>query len=190
MPLPTWSPDPNYRQAPTREFLFRNRHLDPGSEHSTDLRCLALSVCLLRNWWRHPDTYYHRNIVPPESVASLAIMNLAGGSNLIGYYMYHGGSNPIGKHSYMNEYTVPRISYDFQAPLHEFGQVADSYQHLRLVHLFLKTFGDILAPMTVSLPENAATITPENTKDLRYAIRAKGDSGFIFLNNYQDHVDT
>ncbi len=184
-----WSPDPNYRQAPTREFLFRNRHLDPvlGAQPTYDASRYPFVCCEIGGGIQ--DTYYHRPIVPPESVEALAVMNLAGGSNLIGYYMYHGGSNPVGKHSYMNEYTVPRISYDFQAPLREFGQVADSYRHLRLVHLFLKTFGDILAPMTVSLPENAATITPENTKDLRYAVRAKGGSGFIFLNNYQDHVD-
>ncbi|MBI1282679.1 MAG: hypothetical protein GC179_31430 [Anaerolineaceae bacterium] len=183
-----WSPDPNYRQEPTREFLFRNRHLDPvlNARPTYDASRYPFVCCEIGGGIQ--DTYYHRPLVPPESVAALAIMNLAGGSNLIGYYMYHGGSNPVGKHSYMNEYTVPRISYDFQAPLREFGQVADSFRHLRLLHLFLKTFGDILAPMSVTLPENAVTITPENTRDLRYSVRSKNGAGFIFLNNYQDHV--
>ncbi len=184
-----WSPDPNYRQEPTREFIFRNRHLDPvlGAPPSYDASRYPFVCCEIGGGIQ--DTYYHRPMVPPESVEALAVMNLAGGSNLIGYYMYHGGSNPVGKHSYMNEYTVPRISYDFQAPLREFGQIADSYRHLRLLHLFLKTFGELLAPMTVVLPENAVDIVPENTRDLRYAVRVKDDSGFIFLNNYQDHVD-
>jgi len=184
-----WSPNPDYRQAPTREFLFRNRHLDPvlNAQPTYDASRYPFICCEIGGGIQ--DTYYHRPIVPPESVEALAVMNLAGGSNLIGYYMYHGGTNPVGKHSYMNEYTVPRISYDFQAPLREFGQVADSYHHLRLLHLFLKTFGDLLAPMSVTLPENASAITPDNTRDLRFAVRSKEGAGFIFLNNYQDHVD-
>jgi hypothetical protein len=128
--------------------------------------------------------------VPPEAVEALAVMNLAGGSNLIGYYMYHGGTNPVGKHAYLNEYTVPRISYDFQAPVREFGQFSRSYGCLRPLHQFLKDFGDVLAPMTVTLPENAASITPEDTQTLRYGVRSKAGAGFVFLNNYQDHVET
>ncbi len=185
-----WSPDPNYRQAPTREFIFRNRHLDPvlNAPATYDASRYPYVCCEIGGGIQ--DTYYHRPIVPPQSVEALAVMNLAGGSNLIGYYMYHGGSNPVGKHSYMNEYTVPRISYDFQAPIREFGQTPDSYRYLRLLHLFLKTFGDVLAPMQVVLPEDASSITPEDTTHLRYAVREKDGSGFIFLNNYQDHVET
>jgi hypothetical protein len=104
--------------------------------------------------------------------------------------MFHGGSNPVGKHSYLNEYTVPRISYDFQAPIREFGQIAESYRRLRLLHTFLHDFGQLLAPMTVIVPDDASTITPDNTTDLRYAARSKDDAGFLFLNNYQDHVET
>ncbi len=184
-----WSPDPNYRQAPTREFLFRNRHLDPvlNAPPTYDPSRYPFVCCEIGGGIQ--DTYYHRPIVPPESVEALAVMNLAGGSNLIGYYMYHGGSNPVGKHSFMNEYTVPRISYDFQAPIREFGQIPDSYRYLRLLHLFLNTFGDVLAPMQVIVPSEANTITPEDTTHLRYAVRTKDDAGFIFLNNYQDHVD-
>jgi hypothetical protein len=184
-----WSPDPNYRQEPTREFLFRNRHLDPvlNAPPTYDPSRYPFVCCEIGGGIQ--DTYYHRPIVPPESVEALALMNLAGGSNLIGYYMYHGGSNPVGKHSFMNEYTVPRISYDFQAPIREFGQTPDSYRYLRLLHLFLKTFGDVLAPMQVVVPSEASEIVPEDTTHLRYAVRTKDDAGFIFLNNYQDHVD-
>ena len=125
-----WIPDPNYRQPPTREFLFRNRHLNPviNGSPTYDASKYPLVCCEIGGGIQ--DTYYHRNIVPPESVEALAVMNLACGANLIGYYMYHGGTQPVGKHTYMNEYTVPRISYDFQAPLREFGQVSDSYRSL------------------------------------------------------------
>lgn len=112
-------------EAPTREFLFRNRHLDPvGTQPTYDASRYPFVCCEIGGGIQ--STYYHRPVLRAELSAALAVMNLAGGSNLIGYYMYHGGSNPVGKHSYMNEYTVPRISYDFQAPLREFGQVADS----------------------------------------------------------------
>jgi hypothetical protein len=40
--------------------------------------------------------------------------------------------------------------------------------------------------MITVLPENAATIKPENVTDLRYAVRVKGNSGFLFVNNFQD----
>ena len=108
---------------------------------------------------------------------------------MIGYYMVHGGTHPVGKHSYMNEYTVPRISYDFQAPVGEFGQINPSYSCLRLLHSFLKDFGPLLAPMTVALPEDAAAITPDDTTSLRWVVRHQDGAGFIFMSNYQDHIE-
>lgn len=184
-----WSPDPNYVQPPTREFLFRNRALNPlmNGKPTYDPALVPFACCEIGGGIQ--DTYYHRNVVPPESVEALAVLNLAGGANLIGYYMYHGGSNPVGKHSYMNEFTVPRISYDFQAPIREFGQCADSYRYLRLLHTFLHDFGGLLATMDVVLPANASVITPEDTENLRWAVRVRENSGFVFLNNFQDHVD-
>jgi hypothetical protein len=53
-----------------------------------------------------------------------------------------------------------------------------------------KGLGDLLAPMSVVLPEGADEITPENTSDLRYAARSKDGAGLVFLNIYQDHVET
>jgi hypothetical protein len=184
-----WSPDPNYRQPPTREYLFRNRQQNPvlNGKPTYDAERYPYACCEIGGGIQ--ITYHHRPIVPPESVEALALMNLAGGANLLGYYMYHGGSNPVGKHSYLNEFTVPRISYDFQAPLREFGQTNHSYRGLRLLHLFLRDFGEVLAPMSVILPPDASAITPENTTDLRWSVRAKDGAGFVFLNNYQDHVD-
>jgi hypothetical protein len=184
-----WSPDPNYKQGPTREFIFRNRHLHPviNGEPTYDASKYPYACCEIGSGIQ--ITYYHRPVVPAEAVEALALVNLADGANILGYYMYHGGSNPIGKHSFMNEYTVPRISYDFQAPLREFGQAADSYRSLRLLHLFLKDFGELLAPMRVSLPSDASLITPEDNSRLRYAVRSKNRAGFLFLNNYQDHVE-
>lgn len=184
-----WSPDPNYRQPPTREFLFRDRYLHPvlNGEPTYDPTRYPYVCCEIGGGIQ--DTYFHRNVVPPESVEALALMNLAGGANAIGYYMFHGGTNPVGKRGYMNEFTVPRRSYDFQAPLREFGQFAQSYRALRLIHTFLADFGGLLAPMVVALPDDAASITPNNVTSLRFAARHKDGAGFLFLNSYQDHVE-
>ncbi|MCA0454815.1 MAG: beta-galactosidase [Chloroflexi bacterium] len=183
-----WVPDPDFQQPPTHEFLFRNRHAKPviNGDPTYDPSRYPYACCEIGGGTQ--DTYYQRNPVPPEAVEGLAFMNLAGGANLIGYYMYHGGTNPVGKHGYMNEYTVPRRSYDFQAPLREFGQFVPSYGALRLLHTFFADFGDLLAPMQVSLPQDASTIRPEDTASLRWALRSKDGAGFLFLNTYQDHV--
>lgn len=82
---------------------------------------------------------------------------------------------------------VPKISYDFQAPIGEFGLIRDSYQNLRVLHTFLKDFSSLLAPMETVLSEGYDRITPDNRETLRYAVRVKDNSGFIFMTNFQDH---
>ncbi|MGB3007285.1 MAG: hypothetical protein WBC06_12295, partial [Chitinophagaceae bacterium] len=81
---------------------------------------------------------------------------------------------------------LTKISYEYQSPLGEYGQVREGFHRLKLLHFFLKDFGDLLAPMTVLLPANASALKPDNIHDLRYAARVKGNSGFLFLNNFQD----
>ncbi|MBA2396060.1 MAG: beta-galactosidase [Ktedonobacteraceae bacterium] len=183
-----WNPDPDFVQEPTHEFLFRDRHRQPLAlaDVTYDATRYPYASCELGGGIQ--ITYHHRPIVPAECVQAMAITSLGSGANLLGYYMYHGGSNPIGKHAYLNEFTVPRISYDFQAPIREYGQLNESYHRLRILHLFLQDFGALLAPMEVILPENSTQVQPEDTTTLRYAARSKDGSGFLFLNNYQDHV--
>jgi len=134
------------------------------------------------------STYERRPIVPAESIDALINRCLGSGANGIGYYMYHGGSTPRGKYSFFNDeaYGYPKISYDFQAPIGEYGQTRDSFYRLKLLHEFLNTFGDILAPMQTVLPKTNDSIIPSNIKDLRYAVRQKEGSGFLFVNNFQD----
>lgn len=188
-PFQPWSPDPAFRQEPTREFLFRDRHVQPlpEGEAAYDAPGYPYAPCELGGGIQ--ITYHHRPTVPPECVQAQAIVALGSGANWLGYYMYHGGSHPVGKHSYLNEYTVPRISYDFQAPVREFGQLNASYHRLRALHLFLQDFGADLAPLMVSLPEGSAQLEPRTRETLRYSVRSRDGSGFLFLNNYQDHVD-
>jgi hypothetical protein len=136
-------------------------------------------------------SYHRRPMITPEDVAAAAVVKVGGGSNLLGYYMYHGGANPIGARSTMQESQetgypndLPVINYDFQAPLGQYGQSRPVYHALRPLHLFLQDFGARLAPMPLALPE----VTPGSLDDrttLRWAIRSDGERGFLFINNYQ-----
>ena len=136
--------------------------------------------------------YTRRPIVEQKSFDAMINRCLGSGANGLGYYMYHGGSTPRGERYYFSDeaYGLPKISYDFQAPIGEFGQVREGFQRLKLVNWFAQEFGDLLAPMTTVLPENAAMLKPENVTDLRYAVRIKDNSGFLFVNNFQDDLKT
>lgn len=180
----------NPSQKPTGEFIFVNYHddqADAGEFNPPYPRTKYPFACCemgggMQTW------YLSRFQVEPESVNAMSMVKLAGGCNFIGYYMFHGGTNPIGKTGYMNESTTPKITYDFQAPIGEFGQIRASNHLLRPLHAFLRRFGDRLAPMATVLSEGAANIAPTDANSLRFAVRTDGKSGFLFINNYQDHV--
>lgn len=136
-------------------------------------------------------TYNYRFILPYKSIDAMANIKLASGCNFLGYYMFQGGSNPKGKHgTFMNEAQSPKISYDYQAALGEFGQIRESYQRLKSVHSFCRTFAETFCHMQTVLPEGASQIDPSDTDTLRFAVRTDGHSGYLFLNNFQDHMET
>lgn len=136
--------------------------------------------------------YHRRPYLYPEDAYSLAVVKLGSGSNLLGYYMYHGGTNPEGigtlhetqRTPATNYNDMPVKNYDFQAPLGEFGQPYPHYYTLRKLHLFMQDYGELLAPMESYFP------CPQDIKKgddsfLRYAIRQKEGRGFVFINNYE-----
>ena len=136
--------------------------------------------------------YHRRPYIYPEDAYSMAIVKLGSGSNLLGYYMYHGGTNPEGL-TYLNETQrtiatnyndLPVKTYDFQAPLNEFGQKNPQYYLLRKIHLFMQDWGDVLAPMEASFPCKQ-DIEKGDDSFLRWSVRSKDSSGFIFINNYE-----
>lgn len=143
-------------------------------------------------------TSYHRRVyLYPEDAYSMALVKLGSGSNLLGYYMYHGGTNPEGKLSYLNEIQntkatnyndLPVKTYDFQAPLGEFGQTNPQYYTLRKLHLFMHDFGKLLAPMTARFPMAGKPQKQGDDSYLRWNYRCldekKGSSAFVFVNNY------
>ncbi len=140
-------------------------------------------------------TSYHRRVyMYPNDAYAMAVVKLGSGSNLLGYYMYHGGTNPEGKLTYLNENQrtvatnyndMPVKTYDFQAPLGEFGQINPVYYRLRPLHLFMHDFGEILTPMDAHFPCTKEPVKGDDSY-LRWSYRSLGgQSGFIFFNNYE-----
>lgn len=136
-------------------------------------------------------TYARRPRVDPASVAPLIVRTLGSGSNGIGYYMYHGGSTPVFGHFYSEERGgLPKINYDFQAPIGEFGQLRPHFHSLKPLHLLLESWGSILATMHTVLPPGQAELEPTNMTTLRHAVRTRDGAGFVFMHNFQDHLET
>ena len=142
------------------------------------------------------SSYHRRPLLQPDDIAALTLTGIGSGLNLYGYYMYHGGANPSGKRTTLQESQatgypndLPEFNYNFQAPLGEYGQVRESYRKTKLLHLFLNAFGSDLAPMIAVGPEHA----PKDPRDMsvpRVAVRSRGESGFIFVNNYIRQLPT
>lgn len=137
--------------------------------------------------------YHRRPFIYPADAYALAVVKLGSGSNLLGYYMYHGGTNPDGHLTTLNENQrtvatnyndMPVKNYDFQAPLGEYGQTYPHYYMLRKLHLFLKDWGSTLAPMEAFFPISQ-DIPKGDDSVLRWSYRILGDSGFVFVNNYE-----
>lgn len=107
---------------------------------------------------------YHRRInISGNEALPLAICKLGSGSNLPGYYMYHGGTNPTSSLPHRegrgestlaetqatdvtNYNDMPYMTYDFQCPLGEMGQPNEkSFHQTRWLHQFLADWGEELS---------------------------------------------
>lgn len=137
------------------------------------------------------DSYHRRVLTTPADIEAIVMQKLGSGSTLPGYYVFHGGTNPEGIQSTLQESQatgyfndLPVKTYDFQAALGEYGQVRPHYHLLRRLHLFLGDFGSKLATMPALLPD-APPGPPHDTRQLRWAARTDGHRGFVFVNNYQ-----
>ena len=135
------------------------------------------------------DTYYRRPVLAVDDLAATIPVMIGSGANLLGYYMYQGGENPDGKVTTLQESQhtgyptdVPVKSYDFQAPLGEFGDQHAQLRELKLFNYFLDDFGAELAAARVIAPN----LQPAGSSDLsvlRASARLNGERGFLFVNN-------
>ena len=131
--------------------------------------------------------YHRRPLVTARDVAALAKAKLGSGSIWQGYYMYAGGTMRVGPHgteqesqatNYPND--VPTRSYDFFAPIGEFGQIRPHHHLLRRQHLWLAADGAALAAMPVHIGGGS-----DDPEELRWAVRGDGRRGYLFLTTYQ-----
>ncbi|MDN3021622.1 beta-galactosidase [Streptomyces sp. S.PB5] len=138
-------------------------------------------------------SYHRRPRVDAADIAALGLTKIGCGSVWQGYYMFHGGTNPPGEVTSLQEShetgypnDLPVLTYDFQAPLGEYGQYRATYDELRLQHLLLADFGHLIAPMESVLPSPGPR-GQDDRETLRWAVRGDGRSGFLFVNNHQPH---
>ena len=152
------------------------------------------------DWYQYPWAYVElgagcpvqttwRPIVPPESAEVTLLTRAACGGSSFCMYMYHGGTNPFGTRGPINiERWMPAMTYDWSAPIGEFGRMRDSYRSLRPLQHFLSDFPDLFAPTVTVWP--GPPVVPGDTHSLRYIARVNPATGggFLFLSNYQDKL--
>lgn len=127
-----------------------------------------------------------KGFLPPEITSGAALTRVGSMPTIYaGYYMFHGGSNPIDPTcgwAIKAEDKYPQVNYDFQAPLGEFGDWRPSLFHLRPFNLFLASYGAELSRTEVRQP--ADPVVKSDDDRLRTVARMGGNSGFLFFNNY------
>lgn len=145
-------------------------------------------------------TAHRRPVCHGKDVGAMTLAKLGSGVALLGYYMYHGGSNPKGKLStlqeskatgYLND--LPEINYDFNAPIRQYGTICNGYKELKALAYFLAEWGSDFVTLREDIyPEN---VKPSDLQTLRLSDRHDDTHGYIFFNNYQrrypmaDHRD-
>lgn len=135
-------------------------------------------------------TAHRRPVATGPDIGAMSTTKLASGVALLGYYMYHGGSNPKGKLSTLQESKLtgypndlPEINYDFNAPVRQYGTISDNYKEIKLLAAFLQDFGEDIAPLKAEIvPED---VKPEDMHTLRTSCRHDDTHGYVFFSNYQ-----
>ncbi|MDP4270483.1 MAG: beta-galactosidase [Bacteroidota bacterium] len=137
------------------------------------------------------NIYSRRPHVLGESFLPMMVRTVGSGTNGLGFYMFHGGTTPsIGNFFFSEGWGLHNKSYDYQAPIGEFGNVSSGFNSLKMINYFLASYGSDLAPLRTILSAGSDTIKPTNITTLRYAVRGDGEKGFLFMHNFQDHVVT
>ena len=121
-------------------------------------------------------SYNDRFIVLARDSEAMVQDTLGRGSCLIGYWGFQGGTQRAG-----TEMAGHPLSYDFQAPLGEFGFARESYHRLKLLHHFVNDYGQTLAPMVI-LPVHASN-RPDGYEDPALRRTPSRREGFLLLLN-------
>ena len=135
-------------------------------------------------------TAHRRPVATGPDIGAMSLVKMGSGAGLLGYYMYHGGSNPDGKLTTLQESKttgyandLPEINYDFNAPIRQYGTISDSLKEIKLLAYFLQDFGEDMASLPAEIPDER--IKPEDLQTLRISCRHDETHGYVFFNNYQ-----
>ncbi len=138
-------------------------------------------------------TYKRRPVALACDIGAMSLAKMGSGCNLLGYYMYHGGKNPDGKLTSLEESIksgslndLPEKNYDFRAALGEYGQPSKTFGEIKRLALFVHDYGRELCSMKTFIPENSPQ-KADNYRDLRTSFRydEKTKKGYLFVNNFQ-----
>lgn len=136
-----------------------------------------------------PAMYRRRAVIDPADISALLPVQIGSGVNLFGYYMFHGGRNPLGRTTLEENTAInghndtPIIGYDFQAPIGQYGDMRPVLRKVRPFHLFTASYGDQLAPMVPQAP----AVLPRALDDLatpRWSVRSASDAAFVFFSSH------
>ena len=136
-------------------------------------------------------TAHRRPVATGKDIGGMSTTKLASGVALLGYYMYHGGSNPKGKlttlqecrdSKYINYNDLLEVNYDFNAPIRQYGTISDAYKELKLLAAFLKDFGHDMTVLPAEIDPD--DVKPEDMHTLRKSCRHDDTHGYVFFNNY------
>jgi beta-galactosidase len=164
---------------PNENYSFKSEMLEDGNPYLTAELGGGLQV-----------TGHRRPVIEAKDIGSMALVKLGSGANGLGFYMYHGGTNPKGflttlqeskATGYANDYSI--FSYDFQAPIGEFGNLRSSYYEIKAIAEFIKSKEVELATSTVYIPSEPG----ELRFSIRYIKGRKEFKGFLFYNQYHRH---
>lgn len=136
-------------------------------------------------------TKHRRPVAHSKDIGAMSMAKLGSGVNLLGYYMYHGGTNPEGKLTTLEESKatgspndLPVLNYDFRAALRQYGQISETFKEIKLLAMFTKDFGEELCGLPAVIPEDNPLQQTDN-ENLRYSYRRNESTGYVFANNYQ-----
>lgn len=135
-------------------------------------------------------TQHRRPFISEKDGYGVGFAKFASGCNWLGYYMFHGGRNPVGRFmqesritGYPNDYPV--IDYDFQAPISRYGECRAHGDRLRLMHLFAQYFDPEICTKQAFFPKWRSA-DPQDTSFLKCSVRCDGNlSGCFFASTYE-----
>lgn len=135
-------------------------------------------------------TQHRRPYISEKDGYGVGFAKFASGLNLLGYYMFCGGSNPNDRLMQENRLTFypnnyPIFDYDFQAPLSRYGECRAHGDRLRLMHLFIREFDNEICTKQAYFPKWKSG-NPNDISFLKCSVRAdENGCGYFFSSTYE-----